>query len=170
MVISERYCKITKFMEIVLMSVGKTSINYVKEGISEYCKRLKRYIPYSLLELPDAGKAGKISETEQKLAEGKLLLKNLREGDYVILLDERGKEFTSREFAAEVEKLMASGRKRLVYVIGGPYGFSDEVYARGDAKMSLSKMTFNHEMVRLFFTEQIYRAISILHGLPYHHD
>lgn len=157
-------------MEIVLMTVGKTTISYIKEGILEYCKRLKRYIPYSIMELPDAGKAGKISESEQKIAEGKMILKNIKTGDFVILLDERGKEYTSREFSTEIEKLMGSGRKRAVYVIGGPYGFSDEVYARADAKMSLSKMTFNHEMVRLFFTEQIYRAVSILNGLPYHHD
>lgn len=162
--------KITKNMEIVLMTVGKTSISYLKEGINEYLKRLKRYIQYSIVELPDSSKGGKISEGEQKIAEGKLIIKNLREGDWVILLDERGREFTSREFAVELEKLMASGRKRIVYIIGGPYGFSDEVYSRCDSRISLSKMTFNHEMVRLFFTEQIYRAVSILHGLPYHHD
>lgn len=157
-------------MEITLLTVGRTTIPYIKEGIAEYCKRLKRYVPYTIQELPDAGKAGKISESEQKTAEGKLILKNLRDNDYVILLDERGREYTSREFAAEIERQMASGRKRAVYVIGGPYGFSEEVYARADAKISLSKMTFNHEMVRLFFTEQIYRAVSILNGLPYHHD
>ena len=154
----------------MLLTVGKTSISYVKEGIAEYVKRIGRYIPYKIQELPDASRSGKISEGEQKEAEGSLILRNLGDGDHVVLLDERGKEYTSREFAGRLEKLMASGRKRIVFVIGGPYGFSEAVYARGNELLSLSKMTFNHEMVRLFFTEQIYRGISILHGLPYHHD
>ena len=162
--------KITKKMEISLLTIGKTSISYVKEGIAEYCKRLKRYVRYSIIELPDARKSGKITEAEQKEAEADLILKEVADGDYVVLLDERGEQFTSREFASRLERLMASGRKRTVYVVGGPYGFSQRVYERADAMLSLSKMTFNHEMVRLFFTEQIYRGISILNGLPYHHD
>lgn len=157
-------------MDIELLTIGKTSTDYVKEGIAEYCKRLSRYVPYKLHELPDASRAGKISQTEQKEQEGALLLKNISESDYVVLLDERGKEYTSREFAQWLEKVMTSGRKRALFVVGGPYGFSRKVYDRADAMISLSRMTFNHEMVRLFFTEQIYRAVSILHGLPYHHD
>lgn len=157
-------------MDIVLLTVGKTTINYIKEGISEYCKRLKRFMPYSIIELADARRAGKVSEAEQKEAEGTGILKAVCDSDFVVLLDENGKEFSSREFALYLERLMSSGRKRTVFVVGGPYGFSESVYARSDAKMSLSRMTFNHEMVRLFFTEQIYRGISILHGLPYHHD
>lgn len=156
-------------MEIILLTVGKTGISYIKEGITEYVKRLSRFVPYQIVELPDARK-GKISEAEQKDAEAEQILKFLNDSDYVVLLDERGREYTSREFAALLERLMASGRKRSVFVVGGPYGFSERVYSRGDAKISLSKMTFNHEMVRLFFTEQLYRGISILHGLPYHHD
>lgn len=156
-------------MEISLLTVGKTGIPYIKEGISEYHKRLRRFLPYEIIELPDARK-GRLSETEQKEAEADLILKNLNDNDHVVLLDEKGREYTSREFAALLERLMSSGRKRTVFVVGGPYGFSQRVYDRGNALMSLSKMTFNHEMVRLFFTEQIYRGVSILHGLPYHHD
>lgn len=157
-------------MEIILLTIGKTSISYIKEGIEEYCKRLKRYIPYKIQELPDARKSGKISESEQKEAEGEIIMRQLADSDLVILLDERGKEYTSREFAGFLERSMGSGKKRLIFIVGGPYGFSPGVYNRSDSKLSLSKMTFNHEMVRLFFTEQIYRGISILHGLPYHHD
>ena len=156
-------------MEISLLTVGKTGIPYIKEGISEYLKRLRRFLPYEIIERPDARK-GRLSETEQKEAEADLILKNLNDNDHVVLLDEKGREYTSREFAALLERLMSSGRKRTVFVVGGPYGFSQRVYDRGNALMSLSKMTFNHEMVRLFFTEQIYRGVSILHGLPYHHD
>lgn len=157
-------------MEIELLTIGKTSIEYIKEGIAEYCKRLKRYVKYSIWELPDASRSGKISQIEQKEAEGALILKSVGDPDYVMLLDERGKEYTSKEFSQALEKLMASGRKRLIFVVGGPYGFSQKVYDRADSMLSLSRMTFNHEMVRLFFTEQVYRAISILEGLPYHHD
>lgn len=157
-------------MEIVLMTIGKTSIKWVKAGIEEYSKRLSRYVSYKIVELPDAPRSGKISESEQKEAEGQLILKNITESDYVVLLDECGAEYTSRSFASRLEKLMASGRKRILFAIGGPYGFSQSVYDRSNEMLSLSQMTFNHEMVRLFFTEQLYRAISILHGLPYHHD
>ena len=162
--------KLLKNLDILLLTIGKTSISYVKEGIAEYVKRLKRFLPYSILELPDARKAGKISEQEQKEAEGEQILRGLNDSDMVVLLDERGKEYTSREFAGFMERAMGSGRKRLVFVVGGPYGFSKRVYDRADSLLSLSRMTFNHEMVRLFFTEQIYRGVSILHGLPYHHD
>ncbi|MDE6273030.1 MAG: 23S rRNA (pseudouridine(1915)-N(3))-methyltransferase RlmH [Muribaculaceae bacterium] len=157
-------------MDIILLTIGKTNISYIKDGIEEYSKRLKRFINYKIDELPDARKSGKITESEQKEAEGALILRQLSDSDMVILLDERGKEYTSREFASYLERVMASGRKRLIFVVGGPYGFAQSVYQRADAKISLSKMTFNHEMVRLFFTEQIYRGISILHNLPYHHD
>ncbi len=157
-------------MDIVLLTIGKTNISYIKEGIDVYCKRLQRYIPYKIIELPDIRKSGKISEQEQKDAEGQMILKQLTDSDKIYLLDERGKEYTSREFSSLLEREMGSGKKRLVFVVGGPYGFSKSVYERSDALLSLSKMTFNHEMVRLFFTEQIYRGISILNGLPYHHD
>ena len=157
-------------MEILLMTVGRTTIDFVKTGIAEYLKRLKQYIPYSILELPDVKRAGHLSANEQKEAEGELILGSLKPTDYVILLDEHGREYRSVEFASAIEKIMASGCKRCVFVVGGAYGFSGRVYDRTPHKISLSRMTFNHEMVRLFFTEQVYRAMTILRGEPYHHE
>lgn len=157
-------------MEIVLLTIGKINTSYIIAGIEEYIKRIKRYVQYNIIDIPDIKKAGKITFLEQKELEGDALLKQLNDSDKVFLLDERGKEFTSREFSSQLEKILGCGKKRVVFVVGGPYGFSQKVYARADALLSLSKMTFNHEMVRLFFTEQIYRALSIIHGLPYHHD
>ena len=157
-------------MEIEVIAIGNTRTRFVEEGIREYCSRLKRYIGYRLTELPDVKNAGRLSEPEQKDAEGNILLAKMLPSDFVMLLDERGKEFTSREFAARLQQIMASGKKRLLFVIGGPYGFSQKVYDRADGMLSLSRMTFNHEMVRLFFSEQVYRAMTILRGEPYHHD
>ncbi len=157
-------------MDIQLLVVGRTTIRFVKEGIEEYQKRLKHYIPYAISEIPDLKSTRGLSEDQQKRAEGEKILGALNTSDFVVLLDERGREFSSMEFAAYVEKQMVAGRRRVVFVVGGPYGFSDEVYARADAKISLSRMTFNHEMVRLFFTEQIYRAMTILRNEPYHHE
>ncbi len=157
-------------MEIELLTIGKSNIKFVKEGLEEYCNRLKKYIPYRIESVPDIKNSGKISEQEQKEQEGKGLLGKISATDYVILLDERGDSYTSREFSRKLEKWMGMGRKRIIFIIGGPYGFSDAVYERSDGMLSLSKMTFNHEMARLFFTEQVYRAMSILRGEPYHHD
>lgn len=157
-------------MTISLLTIGKTHSDFVIAGISEYLKRLKRYIGFSLVELPDARKVRQTDENRQKEAEADLILDYLEGGDMVVLLDERGKEFTSVEFSQYLQKRMASGLKRLVFVIGGPYGFSGRVYDRADGLVSLSKMTFNHEMVRMFFVEQTYRAMTILRGEPYHHQ
>ena len=157
-------------MEFVLMSVGATHTDYVKKGIEDYYFRLRHYVQFSIVELPDAKGGKSMSREQQKELEGKGFLSKIGSGDMLVLLDERGREFTSKEFAGYLEKLMASGRKRVVFLIGGPYGFSPAVYQRADAKISLSKMTFNHEMVRLFFIEQIYRGMTILRGEPYHHD
>ena len=157
-------------MEIVLLTVGKTTIDFVLDGIAEYTKRLKHYVPYSIQMLPDIKKTASLSVELQKEAEGEMIISKLRPGDHVILLDERGKEYSSMEFATFLEKQMVAGRKRLIFVVGGPYGFSRAVYDRADGKISLSKMTFNHEMVRLFFTEQVYRAMTILRGEPYPHE
>ncbi len=156
-------------MEIQLITIGKTSIPFVKQGIEIYSKRLTRYIKFSLRELPDIKNSRNMPESRQK-EEGSQILSSVSQGDTVVLLDERGKEFTSVEFASFIEKRMAAGGKRLVFVVGGPYGFSDEVYSRADFKVSLSRMTFNHEMVRLFFTEQLYRGMTIINGEPYHHQ
>lgn len=157
-------------MDIVLMTIGKTRIGFISDGIREYSRRLTRYAPFHVLELPDVRSTRAMTEEQQKEREGAMILDKISPADFVILLDERGRQYSSVEFAAYMEKLMGSGRKRAVFVVGGPYGFSEEVYARADAKLSLSRMTFNHEMVRMFFVEQIYRAMTILRGEPYHHE
>jgi 23S rRNA (pseudouridine1915-N3)-methyltransferase len=157
-------------MEISLIVIGKTNARYLQEGIDEYIKRRKHYIPYSITVLPDIKNTKKLTEEQQKEAEGKLMLDALKPGDCLVLLDERGKEFTSVAFADYLQRKMNAGLRRLVFVIGGPYGFSQSVYDRADEKISLSKMTFSHEMIRLFFTEQIYRAMTIQRGEPYHHQ
>lgn len=157
-------------MEITLLTVGKTTTGYIRTGIDEYCKRLKRYVAFSIKNLPDIKNAKNMSEEQQKTAEGSLILSELTISDMVILLDERGDMPTSRGFSAFIQKGMLGGKKRMVFVVGGPYGFSKDVYARADTQLSFSKMTFSHEMIRLFFTEQVYRAMTILKGEPYHHD
>lgn len=157
-------------MEIELLTIGKTSIRFVEDGIAEYIRRLKHYIPYSIKSLPDVKNASKMDQAKQKDAEGEKILDVISNSDFVVLLDERGKQYSSIEFSAFLEKQMISGRRKVIFVVGGPYGFSKPVYDRADSLLSLSKMTFNHEMVRLFFTEQIYRAMTILRGEPYHHE
>lgn len=156
-------------MEIILLAVGKTGIPYINAGLDDYLKRLRHYIRVSLMVVPDVRSKGRLSEELQKEAEGEKILGMLQPRDYVVLLDERGFEADSDGFALFLQKQMASGLKRLVFVVGGPYGFSQAVYQRADRKLSLSKMTLNHEMVRLFFVEQVYRAMTILRGEPYHH-
>lgn len=156
-------------MEIILLAVGKTGIPYINAGLDDYLKRLRHYIRVSLMVVPDVRSKGRLSEEHQKEAEGEKILGMLQPRDYVVLLDERGFEADSDGFALFLQKQMASGLKRMVFVVGGPYGFSQAVYQRADRKLSLSKMTLNHEMVRLFFVEQVYRAMTILRGEPYHH-
>lgn len=152
------------------MTVGATSSRYIIEGIEEYLKRLKRYIQFSVVTVPDIKNTKSMTAQMQKEAEGSAILSRINTSDMVVLLDEKGKEYTSVEFSSYMQRQMLSGRKRLVFIIGGPYGFSQDVYERSDGKISLSRMTFNHEMVRLFFIEQIYRAMTILRGEPYHHE
>ena len=143
----------------------------MRRGIDLYKDRLKYYdAPVEIKIIEDIKGAKSLTQQRQKELEGESILRNVTPSDRVVLLDENGREFTSREFAAFVDKQMVSGVKRLVFVVGGPYGFSDAVYARADSKLSLSRMTFNHEMVRLFFIEQLYRAMTIRRGEPYHHD
>lgn len=155
-------------MDIILLSIGKISFKWIQQGIDEYEKRIKRYLPFTAKILPDIRK-GSLSPSSQKEEEGKLILKELSGSDMVILLDERGQEFSSVEFAGKIDKIMLSGRKRLIFIIGGPYGFSENVYQRADFLIALSKMTFTHEMAKLILTEQLYRAMTILKGEPYHH-
>ena len=162
--------KFTKKMEVILLVIGKTKTTYVEEGCREYIKRLSRFCNFAIECIPDIKSGKALTESLQKQKEGSAILAKIQQSDYLVLLDERGKEFTSVEFASWTDRVMASGKRRVVFCVGGPYGFSDDVYSRADSKISLSKMTFNHEMVRLFFTEQLYRAFSILKGLPYHHE
>lgn len=157
-------------MEIELLTVGKTTIRFVIDGIEEYTRRLKHYIPYSIRTIPDIKNTSKMDQAKQKEEEGKKILEAVSNSDYVVLLDERGRQYSSMEFSAFIEKQMVAGRRKVIFVVGGPYGFSKAVYDRADSLLSLSKMTFNHEMVRLFFTEQIYRAMTITRGEPYHHE
>lgn len=157
-------------MKIVIIAVGRTMTGYIKEGINHYMDRLRHYLPVELLVIPDVKATKAMTEAKQKDAEGKAILAALQPGDNVILLDERGRQKTSREFSEMIVEKMNRGLRRLVFVIGGPYGFSADVYARADSQLSLSRMTFTHEMVRLFFTEQVYRAMTIIRGEPYHHD
>lgn len=152
------------------MTVGKTTTDYIQKGIDEYCKRLRRYVTFSIKTLPDVKNSRKMSEEQQKTAESSTILSELSSSDYVVLLDERGEMLTSRQFSEFLQKGMLGGKKRIVFIVGGPYGFSAETYARADAKLSFSRMTFSHEMIRLFFVEQLYRANTILRNEPYHHD
>ena len=156
-------------MKIVLLAIGKTDTAWLAEAIEEYRKRLKHYIPFEFTLIPDIRGVKNLSEDQQKAKEGELLLKNLLPEDYCVLLDEKGRDFSSVEFASYIEKKTHTVSRRLVFIIGGPYGFSNEVYERASEKMSLSKMTFSHQMIRLFFIEQLYRAMTILRNEPYHH-
>ncbi len=157
-------------MKILLMAVGRTSIDFVQKGIAEYLDRLRHYLPVEVKIIADLKRSATLTPERQKQLEGEAILASLQPSDQVILLDENGREYTSREFAAWMERRMASGAKRVVFIVGGPFGFSPAVYDRADSKVSLSRMTFNHEMVRLFFVEQLYRSMTILRGEQYHHD
>ncbi len=157
-------------MNIKLLAIGKTDNKNLQVLIDEYIKRLGFYIKFDLEIIPDIKNAKNLSEVQQKQKEGELILAKLSATDHLILLDENGKSFSSIGFADELQKKMNSGIKTLVFVIGGPYGFSDEVYQKAQGKISLSKMTFSHQMVRLFVIEQIYRSFTILRNEPYHHQ
>ncbi|MDO3694598.1 23S rRNA (pseudouridine(1915)-N(3))-methyltransferase RlmH [Wenyingzhuangia sp. chi5] len=157
-------------MKIVLLAIGKTDDKNLIQLIDNYQNRLKHYIKFELDIIPDIKNVKNLSEAQQKEKEGELILKKLQPTDHLILLDEKGKEFRSVNFADFLQKKMNSGIKQLVLVIGGPYGFSDEVYAKSQGKISLSKMTFSHQMIRLFMVEQLYRGFTILKNEPYHHE
>lgn len=157
-------------MKITLLTVGKTEDKYLVEGIEKYVKRLKHYVKFEIKDLPELKNTKNLSEEQQKTKEAELLLKNFSNTDFVVLLDEKGSSYTSVQFADFLNKKMISATQHIIFVIGGPYGFDQSVYQRANDKISLSKMTFSHQMVRLFFTEQIYRAFTILRGEPYHHE
>lgn len=156
-------------MTIKLLAIGKTDSKALQQLISEYENRLKHYVKFNLEIIPDIKNAKNLSEPQQKEKEGELILKKLSPTDVMILLDENGKQYSSVDFANYLQKKMNSGIKQLVLVIGGPYGFSDSVYQEALGKISLSKLTFSHQMVRLFMVEQVYRAFTILRNEPYHH-
>ncbi|MFD2697911.1 23S rRNA (pseudouridine(1915)-N(3))-methyltransferase RlmH [Mesonia sediminis] len=157
-------------MKIKLIVVGKTDKGPLQDLIADYCKRLTHYISFELQVIPDLKKTKHLDVQQQKQKEGELILKEINTSDWLVLLDEAGKSFTSMQFAQELQKKLNAGTKQLVFVIGGPYGFSDAVYQQAKQKISLSKMTFSHQMVRLFFVEQIYRGFTILKNEPYHHQ
>ena len=156
-------------MKIVLVVVGKTNEKYLIEGISDYQKRLKHYINFEIVEILNIKNAKNFSEKQLIKKEGEMILKQINNSDYLVLLDDQGNEFSSLSFADKLQKWMISGKKKLVFVVGGAYGFSQQVYDRGNKRLSLSKMTFSHQMVRLFFVEQLYRGYTILNNEPYHH-
>ena len=157
-------------MKIVLLTVGKTSQKNIEEEILLYSKRLSHYTDFELQEIPSLKISAKISQSELKKSEGQMVMKYLNSSDYVVLLDENGKSYSSIDFSKKIEKFMLNSFKRVVFVIGGAFGFSDELYSRCNEKVSLSNMTFSHQMVRLFFVEQLYRAFTIINNEKYHHQ
>ena len=157
-------------MKIKLLTIGKTDNKHLIQLIDEYQKRLKHYIKFELEIIPDIKNVKNLSEVQQKEKEGQLILSKLQNTDQLVLLDDKGKDFTSIDFSKYLQKKMNSGLKQLVLVIGGPYGFSEAVYKKSQGKVSLSKMTFSHQMIRLFIVEQLYRGFTILKNEPYHHE
>jgi len=157
-------------VKIRLLTVGKTDIDWVRKGIEAYRSRLVHYIPFEIVEIPELKNVSSLSKEQIKTREAELILKAVKPGDNVILLDEHGVEWTSMEFAAQLESRISRLGKDIVFVIGGAYGFAQSVYDRADSKISLSKMTFSHQMVRAIFVEQLYRAFTIMRGEPYHHE
>jgi 23S rRNA (pseudouridine1915-N3)-methyltransferase len=157
-------------MKITFITVGKTEDAYLKDGIEKYVKRLKHYTKLEMVDIPELKNTKALTGEQQKVKEAELILKKITPSDHLILLDENGMEFTSVQFANYINKRSVSSSANLVFVVGGPYGFDQSVYQRANDKLSLSRMTFSHQMVRLFFVEQLYRAYSIIKGEPYHHQ
>ncbi|CAN5285087.1 23S rRNA (pseudouridine(1915)-N(3))-methyltransferase RlmH [soil metagenome] len=156
-------------MTIKLLGIGKTDESSLQSLTDVYIRRLQFYTKFEMEFIPDIKNSKNLAEAQQKQKEGELILQKINPSDFVILLDEKGKQYSSEEFSSFLQKRMNSGLKQAIFVIGGPYGFSEEVYKRADSKLSLSKMTFSHQMVRLFFVEQLYRGFTILKNEPYHH-
>ena len=161
---------ICRGMNIELIVVGKTDSREVEALVEMYAKRVNHYCKFSITTIADVRNTRNMAASRQKQLEGEAIMKLITEGDYVVLMDERGQQYTSMEYAQWLQKRMLSGVKRLALVLGGPYGFSEEVYARANQKISLSKMTFSHQIVRAIFAEQLYRAFTILNNEPYHHE
>lgn len=157
-------------MGITLLTVGKTDVRWVMDGLDLYVSRLKHYVQFTLNEIPQLKNVSALTQEQIRQREGELILRGLKPSDEVILLDERGREYRSVEFASMLEDKMSRSGRNIVFVIGGAYGFSDAVYKRSNGMLSLSRMTFSHQMVRIIFVEQLYRAFTILKGEPYHHE
>ena len=157
-------------MKITLLTVGKTDRDWVRQGLDIYVSRLRHYIPFVLNEIPELKNVSALTKEQIKAREGELILKNVRPTDDLILLDEHGKEYSSTELSRVIQDKISYVGKDIVFVIGGAYGFSDAVYQRANSELSLSKMTFSHQMVRAIFAEQLYRAFTIIKGEPYHHE
>ena len=157
-------------MKTILIQVGKTVNKNIQALIDDYAARLRHYVGFEMVVIPELKNTKALTFEQQKEAEGELILRHLQAGDYVVLLDEHGKEMRSVEFSVWMEKKMQTVGKRLLFIIGGPYGFSPQVYAAANEKLSLSQMTFSHQMIRLIFVEQLYRAMTIMRGEPYHHE
>ena len=157
-------------MKIQLIVVGKTNQPFIQQGLDEFRSRLLHYIPFELEVIQDVKNAKNLSSEQLKAKEGEMIIQSFQAGDSIVLLDERGKELTSVKFAEYIEKKTHTGVKRLVFVVGGAYGFSSDVYEAAHEKIALSKMTFSHQLIRLIFIEQLYRAMTILHNEPYHHE
>ena len=157
-------------MKSELWLIGKTSFPYIDQGMKIYEKRLSRYLPFESIVLPDVKNAKKLPPGKLKIKEGELVLSKLNNNDFLVLLDERGKQLTSIEFSKFMENKMQIGNRKLIFLVGGAWGFSEAIYKRANYKISLSKMTFSHQMIRLFILEQLFRAMSILKGEPYHNE
>jgi 23S rRNA (pseudouridine1915-N3)-methyltransferase len=156
-------------MKIILLQTGKTTEKYISDGVEEYSGRIRKYNPFEIITLPDLKNTKNMPVNEQKEREGRKILESAGKEDLIVVLDEKGKEMSTTEFAALLGKLFLQPKKRILFVIGGPWGFSEEVYQRADMKLSLSRLTFSHQMVRLLFAEQLYRVFTVIKGDPYHH-
>lgn len=157
-------------MKIVLLQTGKTTERYLTEGLSIYEERIRRYTSFETISLPDIRKTRNMPEEEQKSKEGDQMLRIFREDDFIVLLDDKGREFSTVEFSSWLERSLMIQKKRILFVIGGPWGFSEEIRRKADLTLSLSRMTFSHQMVRLLFLEQLYRAFTVIRREPYHHE
>lgn len=157
-------------MKITLFNIGKTDNSLIREGISDYQKRIAYFVDFTIVDIPEIKQAKNLSPDQVKQKEGAALLKSLIKCDLIVLLDENGIQYSSRGLSEWIGKIINQGSKHIAFITGGAYGFSDEVYKMANFKISLSKMTFTHQMVRLIFTEQLYRAFTIIKGIPYHND
>ncbi len=157
-------------MKIALLQTGKTIEKNISEGVDKYAGRIRKYSSFEIITVPDLKNTRNLPVAEQKRLEAEKLLKHVKSDDYVVVLDEKGNEYSTTGFSSVLEKVMMMPKKRIIFVIGGPWGFSDEIFSRADMRLSLSRMTFSHQVVRLLFLEQLYRVLSIIKGDPYHHE